>query len=67
VGDWGLEDQEISDSLVSSFRAQARNLCHSRSGGQCLEIPNGKPAIQETFGHRPLCIVGTLKFESRDV
>ena len=30
--------------------SEARNLCHSRSSGQCLEIPNGKPAIHLPSG-----------------
>ena len=30
--------------------SEARNLCHSRSHGQCLKIPNGKPAIHIPSG-----------------
>ena len=33
--------------------SEARNLCHSRLSGQCLEIPNGKPAIHLPSGIAP--------------
>ena len=33
--------------------SEARNLCHSRSHGQWLEIPNGKPAIHLPSGIAP--------------
>lgn len=43
TGDWRLETRE-RQTLVSSFRAIARNLSHSRSGGRCLDLRNGKTA-----------------------
>ena len=43
-----------SDSLVSSFQASMRDLCYPRLDSQCLEIRSRKPAMQETFGHRPI-------------
>ena len=43
-----------SDSLVSSFRASMRDLCHPRPRGRYLEIRSRKPAMQETFVHRPI-------------
>ena len=33
--------------------SEARNFCHSRPSGQCLEIPNGKPAIHLPSGIAP--------------
>ncbi len=33
--------------------SEARNLCHSRPSGQCLEIPNVKPAIHLPSGIVP--------------
>ena len=50
----GMRRRVTCDSLVSSFRAQARNLCHLRPNDRCLEIRDRKPAMQETFGHRPI-------------
>ena len=38
TSDWETSAPHI---VISS---EARNLCHSRSDGQCLELPNGKPA-----------------------
>ena len=43
-------DWETVGSLVSSFRAKPSNLCHLRSGGRCLELPNGKPVTHSLSG-----------------
>ena len=43
-------DWETLGSLVSSFRAKPSNLCHLRSGGRCLELPNGKPVTHSLSG-----------------
>ena len=55
---------------VTPYRhlSEARNLCHSRSHGQCLEIPNGKPAIHLPSGIAPYIWQRSChhKFESRD-
>ncbi len=42
------------DSLVLSFRAQARNLCHSRSNGQCQEMLKREACDPLAFGHHHL-------------
>ena len=44
AGDWETSALHI---VISS---EARNLCHSRSDGQCLELPNGKPAPRRLSG-----------------
>ena len=54
---WGLGDQEtrrLGDIRlsVSSLKALPRSLCHSRSGGRCLESSKWETCYQQTFGHR---------------
>ena len=44
TSDWETSAPHI---VISS---EARNLCHSRSDGQCLELPNGKPAPRRLSG-----------------
>ncbi len=44
TSDW---ETSASHIVISS---EARNLCHSRSDGQCLELPNGKPAPRRLSG-----------------
>ena len=66
TGDWWLvtSDWETSDSRIV-ISSEARNLCHPRSDGRCLEIRNGKPAMQETFGHRHHLYSAALLFFMR--
>ena len=42
--------QSLPRIVISS---EARNLCHSRSGDRCLEVPNGKPHTRRLSGIAP--------------
>ena len=62
----GMSGQGLGDisrqTLISSFRAPARNLCHSCSGGQRLEIPNRKPAVHFPSGIAIILLRGASIF-----
>ena len=45
--------------------SEARNLCHSRPSGQCLEIPNEKPAIHLPSGIAPYILQRSCHPEPR--
>ena len=59
AGDWETSAPHI---VISS---EERNLCRSRSDGQCLELPNGKPAPRRLSGIALFILRGAFRHPER--